>query len=114
MTLNFSFFLFTTAPKDFGIVECNNLSITVQWHRSESDDCHFYELDYRPQGQSEWTSVTTFTTDDSTNERGYHMYTLENLSPETYYELRMCRYMDMQYKSQYTESKIHKTLKTGK
>ncbi|CAC5426167.1 COL12A [Mytilus coruscus] len=100
------------SPKNFDIVECTDYSITVKWNINDPDDCLDYEFHQRVQGSAEWNILTPSNADVSTNEKGYREYKFQNLSPETYYELRMCS-CDNYVKSQYTECKTQRTLKTA-
>lgn len=51
-------------------------------------------------------------TDVLTDEKGFCVYELHHLLPNTDYELRMCS-VNNHVKGQHTESKTHQTLKTG-
>lgn len=107
---------FPTAPKtpqNFDIAECSDCSITVQWHIDNPDDCLDYEFEHRLQDSVTWNRLTSSISDILKVKNGYSAYKLQTLSPESFYEIRMCS-VDGNVKSQYTEYKTQQTLKAGK
>ncbi|CAC5379497.1 unnamed protein product [Mytilus coruscus] len=98
------------APKKLDIVECTDCSITIEWFIDVSDECLSYELDHRPKGTNDWSTGTFLSEQVLEAEDGRRMYTLQNLLPETYYELKM-RSVYKDAKSHYSESMTKKTLK---
>lgn len=105
-----------TAPQDFNIIECTDLSITVQWNKNNQTDSLDYVLDHRLQGSADWKCLplsTCSATKDFTEENGFRMYELHDLLPDTNYEIRIC-YVKTHVKGQYTQFKTKTTLKIGK
>ncbi|CAG2256274.1 TTN [Mytilus edulis] len=79
-----------TTPQNFDIVEYTDCSITIEWYIDDPKNCINYLIDYRVQGFDSWNGLSPSSKDISTDEKGYHVYTLKQLSNETNYELRMC------------------------
>ncbi|CAC5379492.1 unnamed protein product [Mytilus coruscus] len=98
------------APKKLDIVECTDCSITIEWFIDVSDECLSYELDHRPKGTNDWSTGTFLSEQVLEAEDGRRMYTLQNLLPETYYELKM-RSVYKDAKSHYSESMTKNTVK---
>lgn len=105
--------LLSTVPKEFGVVDCTDSSITIEWFNDDSEDSLVYELVYQLQGSDNWNVLTIHNEDVLTVHNGRRTYTLENLLPETWYEIKM-RAVDNHMKSLYTEYKERQTLKLGK
>ncbi|VDI59680.1 Hypothetical predicted protein, partial [Mytilus galloprovincialis] len=93
-------------PQDFDIVQWTDSSITFKW--IINNQLLLFEIRYRRQGSSHWNIVIISTEDISADNDGHLVYKLQNLLPETYYELKMCS-IDGHAKSQYT---IYRTQRT--
>lgn len=85
----------------------------MKWKYVSTEVYQYYELDHRPQGSAGWNSLPLSTTDTLNKNNGLRLYELQDLLPETYYELRICS-VEKQIKSHYTDLKTQQTLKTGK
>lgn len=108
--MSFSFSL--SAPQNFDISECSDRSITVKWYMNDLGDHQQYELNYRLQGSDYW-NVSLFSLENlSAEETGSIIHKLENLSPETCYELKMCSVQN-NIKSEYTNNKMQQTKQIG-
>ncbi|CAC5387990.1 unnamed protein product [Mytilus coruscus] len=99
-----------STPRKLDIVECTDCSITIEWFIDVPDECLSYELHHRPKGTNDWSTGTFLSEEVLEAEDGRRMYTLQNLLPETYYELKM-RSVYKDAKSHYSESMTKQTLK---
>ncbi|XP_071171106.1 uncharacterized protein [Mytilus edulis] len=97
-------------PENFEIAECTDLSITIEWDINNSDNCLEYKLVEQFKDSNDWKTIFLSTKDVSTNRNGRSEYKLQNLSPDTCYELKMCSVDNYQVKSQPTKSKTAKTI----
>lgn len=102
-----------TAPENFDVVEVRTVSITVEWDINNAENPLDYKLDYRIQGSDDWKELILSTNDISINEKRRHVYKHQDLSPGTYYEIRMCSIHD-NVKGEYTKPMTRKTLQIGK
>ncbi|CAG2237839.1 COL12A [Mytilus edulis] len=98
------------APKNLDIIERTESSLTIKWDKDDSDKHRAYKLDYRHKTSEKWIVEELSTENIKTNEDGCHVYKLNELLPETLYELRICSLDNQQDCSQYTEPKLRKTL----
>lgn len=106
-------FFSSTVPENFDIAEIADFSMTIQWDIKDSEKSLEYELYHRHKTSDTWIVLKIETEKVLRREDGRHMYTLQGLSPETRYELKMCSVDIHQVKSQYTKSLTRKTLTIG-
>ncbi|CAG2243851.1 COL12A [Mytilus edulis] len=98
------------APQNFDIIEYSDRSITVKWYMNDLGDLQQYELNHRLQGSDNW-NVSSFSLENaSAEENESSIYKLENLSPGTCYELKMCSVQN-NVRSEYSKNKLQQTLK---
>ncbi|CAG2237838.1 COL12A [Mytilus edulis] len=81
------------APKNLDIKERTESSLTIKWDKDDSDKRRAYKLDYRHKTSKKWIVKELSTENIKTNEEGCHVYTLQELLPETLYELRLCSWI---------------------
>ncbi|CAG2184461.1 TN [Mytilus edulis] len=91
------------APKEFEINECTERSITIEWNIDEFDNCPQYEIAYQVQSADRWNDLTLSTEKVMDVPNKHCRYELQDLSPETWYEIKI-RAVDNHLCSQYTES----------
>lgn len=101
-----------TAPRTFDIVECNDCSITFEWTSDVLHEVSSYELDHRAQGIDDWSVRKLSSEDVFAWKNGRHMYTLQNLQPNTYYNFRL-RSVHDHVKSHYSKTISKTTLELG-
>ncbi|CAC5379493.1 COL12A [Mytilus coruscus] len=99
------------APREFNVFECTDCSIIIEWLIDVPDDCLSYDLDHQPQGTDDWSTETFLSEEVLKKEDRRRMYTLQNLLPKTYYELKIRSVYKDDVKSHYSESKTKQTLK---
>lgn len=97
----------------FEVVKCSHCSITVEWCVCDAENVCTYALHYQLQESSKWQVLALSTSDILAVENGRFMYKLQNLLPETCYELKMDS-KNNQDRSHYTDVKMKYTLKRGK
>ncbi|CAG2198931.1 TN [Mytilus edulis] len=96
-------------PTNLSIVECTDCSITIEWFIDGHDECLSYELDHRQQGTNNWSTGIVLSEDVIKTDDERPMYKLQDLQPDTYYELKI-RSVYYCAKSLHSETMTQQTL----
>lgn len=109
----FAIIFFRTAPANFEIVECTDISVTIAWDIPKSHECLEYEIEQRLEGSDKWETLRLLSANAETWKDGRLMYKLGDLSQDKWYKVRMCSVDNQKMKSHFTKPQSNKTLTTG-